>query len=420
MEVRMISEEALKRLHDLGLTSPPDTQRFREHADPGPDCSVWGHPERDSPADGTVHYAPLERIDPLASHPAATLSVANAEIGERPPDWGVIERRIPNVRRYAPEQFESGEPTEITEYLAWYRPFHFEPQDQWGIYFREMGIFKVARALTPLAEPSSGWPTLNELLDRAKELLHHHEAFHHVTEVAATSLEFIDAEAPAGSQGGRYLPYFYTHYEPWITRFDPERPIEEALANAYAYSRPKRGMKKAARRFMRSQPAGYSDFERYLGEHTDFRVGLGRLHGLLRGKGDVSTSPLETLFDLAPLPVVTAGVPTYLVRDIGHPDYALGFRAAFARTRQKRDRQLEKDLKGRKDWVRLVNRFQDKLVVGTTPGVDFEHMCGSWYRAKLDDGLRLILIIESDGLTVHLHRALAHDKYERFRDLHCR
>lgn len=414
----MISVEALRRVHELWLPDRPNEPKAPWLNDDEllEEPAVWGHPGFEQGA--WLQPRRAERIDPLSCHPATQLTVANEELGDQPPNWPEIESRLPEVGLYGrlhdPRYDGDLEPTEL---LAWYRPFHFAPQERWGIYFREVGIFKVARALSS-APPKGSSSTLNELLAQAKMLLHLHEAFHHITEVAATAIEFIESDSGRPSRQSRYLSYFHQDYLRHLLGPDKRQPLEEALANAYAYNRLTRGLKGRAAAFMGSQPSGYSDFARYKGEHTRFRAGLSDLHGRLRGQPGGIASPMESLFDLAPLPTVTQGVPTYLIREVADPDYALGFSTRFSFDKQVRDQSLEKDLKNKSDWARSVERFQTKLDAGTTPGVDFEWMCRDLFRAKLDDGLRLIL--ETAGSKVHLKRALNHKHYERYRKRVCR
>jgi hypothetical protein len=115
--------------------------------------------------------------------------------------------------------------------LAFYRPFHFSPHEQWGIYIM---VEPLVRHCDVLYHSFGGqlaafnWETLMGCL--LFEVFHH-EFFHHLTECAATSFEI----ASAGF--GKPKPIYSNYFD----KTDgvgphPDHPLEEALANAYAYN----------------------------------------------------------------------------------------------------------------------------------------------------------------------------------------
>ena len=116
--------------------------------------------------------------------------------------------------------------------IAFYRPFHLEPVDRWGIYIfvdRLLTYAEGVRAVAPL------YPGLSKELFLHLVLfeMFHHEFYHHLVESAATVLEILSDAGDTPFSG--YLAYrraVHANGFPW----HPHQPLEEALANAYAYN----------------------------------------------------------------------------------------------------------------------------------------------------------------------------------------
>jgi len=103
----------------------------------------------------------------------------------------------------------------------------------------------------------------------------HHEFFHHLTESTATTVELI--LAACGQQRPVYVDYWSRRYSSQLPAH-PHEPLEEALANAYAYnsltfiSRVKAGYKTMAvklyqevvKRYWHTEPRGYREAEHYI------------------------------------------------------------------------------------------------------------------------------------------------------------
>jgi hypothetical protein len=165
------------------------------------------------------------------------------------------------------------------EAMAFYRPFHFPPFNQWGIYLLIGPLLDYHRQLLSQTQ---------ELQLFSSEVLMHlivfeifnHEFFHHLVESTATTLEILLA-AQNNPQ-----PIYLRHRQQQITNTfcHPHAPLEEALANAYAYnalgfiSRIKLGYKtvtvkvyqKAIERHWRFEPAGYCYAGNYIkGNYID-------------------------------------------------------------------------------------------------------------------------------------------------------
>lgn len=154
--------------------------------------------------------------------------------------------------------------------IAFYRPFHLLPWDEWGIYFHARNL---SSFLNEMSELSLRFRSLHR--DVLKEFvlfeIFHHEFFHHIVESTITTIELILAEI-CGDLRDLYLNYRIT---PSLHVNDP---LEEALANAYAYnsfsfiSRVTFGFKKISvshyqdvmKRYWPREDAGYRDAINYI------------------------------------------------------------------------------------------------------------------------------------------------------------
>ena len=186
--------------------------------------------------------------------------------------WGVVQNPASSVRTLAWNKLPA-------EAMAFYRPFHFPPFAQWGIYL----------LIGPLLHYHYGLVSANPTLKVfSQETLMHlilfeifnHEFFHHLVESTATTLELIFA-----SQGTPQPVYLRHRRQQARNEFKhPHAPLEEALANAYAYnalgfiSRIKAGCKTASIKAYQhaivnhwsSEPDGYRHAGFYKGgEYVD-------------------------------------------------------------------------------------------------------------------------------------------------------
>lgn len=165
--------------------------------------------------------------------------------------------------------------------IAFYRPFHFEPFEEWGIYIYIDKLVDYCKAiLMSLAGNLALFSDLRDIMSCVLFEIFHHEFFHHIVESAATTIEIVTANY---AQEGRpyyrdYLRNKYRDVDNGKIGVHPDDPLEEALANAYAYnsfsfySRVKFGYKVAAieaykkilKRVWRKEPRGYCYAERYI------------------------------------------------------------------------------------------------------------------------------------------------------------
>jgi len=157
--------------------------------------------------------------------------------------------------------------------MAFYRPFHFPPSDQWGIYLMINPLLEYYLRLLKNS---------NRLNLFSPEILMHlvlfeifnHEFFHHLVESTATTVEIL--LAAMDKPRSVYLKFKENQAKNSFEHL--HAPIEEALANAYAYnslsfiSRIKAGFKTAnIRAYQKAiiqhwplEPEGYRYAEHYI------------------------------------------------------------------------------------------------------------------------------------------------------------
>lgn len=119
--------------------------------------------------------------------------------------------------------------------MAFYRSFHFAPYGEWGIYLYVDELTAYCETLYGSMTGKIQSFTLDTLMVCVLFEIFHHEFFHHIVECAATTLELL---SPAfGPPRSFYLDYKHHQYE-IADRVGPHphKPLEEALANAYAYN----------------------------------------------------------------------------------------------------------------------------------------------------------------------------------------
>lgn len=161
------------------------------------------------------------------------------------------------------------------ERLAWYDTFR---QPTWGITIRSAAIEMVAHVLR--SNTAHDWPERTAV---AVEMLYRHEYAHFLFDVAASTLEDFEGRP-------LWLPFHLSPLNrPWSKR-------EEALCNAFAYNRVKRGWKTSVAAFMRQQPDGYCDFQNFT-KRDAFTAGVEQhlysmVYGSAQGIGTKNWRPL--------------------------------------------------------------------------------------------------------------------------------
>lgn len=117
--------------------------------------------------------------------------------------------------------------------IAFYRPFHFEPVDQWGVYIFVNELMRYLQSLKQSLGTLAAFP--EQVLATAVIFdVFHHEFFHHLVECAATSIEVV-WPAPHGQPVPVYMNYLRATWRASLGEHEHD-PLEEALANAYAYN----------------------------------------------------------------------------------------------------------------------------------------------------------------------------------------
>lgn len=179
--------------------------------------------------------------------------------------------------------------------LAYYLPFHFY-RTRWGIYIRASGVLALARRLSPVSvDPAA--------IAAAHLVLLEHERCHFVCEYGASRTEAV-------CDASRYHEYF---------RNRPASEFEEALANADAFRAllrtcPRFGPTLA--RWMKTQPAGYRDFDLCLPPQvrSSWRRAAALMNAPTNSPATATRAlpPAEFLFRA----VRQSTVPTYWVHDI--------------------------------------------------------------------------------------------------------
>lgn len=180
--------------------------------------------------------------------------------------WRTIQSSFNNIRELEHTRLPA-------DAMAFYRPFHFPPFDQWGIYLLIEPLLSYHQKLKAIA-CNTGLFSEEVLIHLVLFEIFHHEFFHHLTESAATTIEIL--QAAIGRPKQIYLDYKKRQYDAKIDY--PHSPLEEALANAYAWnslgfiSRVKLGYKtsivklyqKVIEKHWRYEPAGYRDAAFYI------------------------------------------------------------------------------------------------------------------------------------------------------------
>ena len=211
--------------------------------------------------------------------------------------WQAMKHKKSIVRQLSFQRLPS-------DAMAFYRPFHYPPFDQWGIYLLIGPLLRYHSQLTiSLKKLKIFTPEI--MMHLILFEIFHHEFFHHMAESTATSIEIICASI--GFPKSIYLKY--------RTRLNnnkidyPHTPLEEALANAYAYNslsficRIKAGYKtstvklyqKAIEKYWNIEPPGYKDAKSYINSGYI----AGGAHLLAQMMGTKNAYPVPSLMKLS-------------------------------------------------------------------------------------------------------------------------
>ncbi len=185
--------------------------------------------------------------------------------------------------------------------MAFYRPFHFEPFEEWGIYLYIEKLVSYCEMLYSAVSKRSEIFTLDTLLSYVLFEIFHHEFFHHIVECAATTLEILSPSL--GSSQPLYINYRLHKYESErMVGIHEHKPLEEALANAYAYnslsfiSRVEAGYKmelvkhyqKFLEQYWHTEPPGYRNAGCYT--YANYMEGAGHLMSMLLASSNIDAA----------------------------------------------------------------------------------------------------------------------------------
>ena len=217
------------------------------------------------------------------------------EIKEEGEQEGVF--RFPTEGELNTQQIDQLIENQGTDALAWYRPFHMEPQEKWGITILDRGIWYVARKLAAelYSAPYDDEDAIMHCRDIAKDFLYYHEMFHFKVELAATVMEKINPNEAL--YAGYWKPQ--TNREWFGSEVKSHRkvkaPLEEALANSYALHKVcseisgterRSKVKNAIMQFMEMQPDGYKHAENFPYNWKKWKRGMNELLDKLLNQED--------------------------------------------------------------------------------------------------------------------------------------
>jgi predicted RNA binding protein YcfA (HicA-like mRNA interferase family) len=261
------------------------------------DCPPWPEkPLEDDEELEEINWSnlfPTKRLSPGDGN----LSTHEGSLVDLPPDWRELGRDPWNpdldrtFTKLIEETLGTGKPGDDASFggwdiCAWYQPVHFHGHD-WGIFIREQCLFNISLQIAAFLDPSAvrGVPVnllAKALLRAATCTLFLHEHFHHKVECLGIRLYVVEKKS-------RYVDYFRQIYR---NKQDPDKILEEALANADSYNRisdPPYSLwlppcfRDAVRTWMlwnfKLSPPGYDQAGRFI--NTAFNRGENRLHGYM-------------------------------------------------------------------------------------------------------------------------------------------
>ena len=262
--------------------------------------------------------------------------------------------------------------------LAWYRSFHWDPPEKWGIYIPVSSIYYLARNFDPNVDASR----FLHLINRAFKVLVIHECFHYVVDMAAAVLESADS-----FRHNIYAPYSLDRRSP-----------EESVANAWTLSKHLSPYHRQVKNFMDHQPPPYTQFRDFSG--VGLTDGLRRIaERLVTGAGG-NVEPIEHIFNLDDKVLKKSRIPIYILPDDAVPQdspYFLGFAPRFDLNCVIKSDRFEKSLRKLRKGFPVVEKMLDKALDtlthgSSTGGLRFKKMEGpnDKYEFRLNQGLRVI------------------------------
>lgn len=185
--------------------------------------------------------------------------------------------------------------------IAFYRPFHFSTGREWGIYFDIEALLNYTQQIWSEMNGKVATFDYQSLLTACLCEVFQHEYFHHISECAATTLEIVL------HQTGQRRPIYIEYSRQRFRNEHLHSPLEEALANAYAYnsltflSRMKAGLRTtrikvlqtAISQHWHTEPPGYRDAANYISWR--YVRGAGELLQLMLSPSDCPSVAVELI-----------------------------------------------------------------------------------------------------------------------------
>jgi hypothetical protein len=198
--------------------------------------------------------------------------------------------------------------TSIFETCAWYTSYHYSASD-WGMHIYEDCLIKSAKHIKKYHNYKK-----EDCVLAAFIMIFCHELFHHLTDIAITSMELIKSD-----------PNIYIEYSKNVYKVDfnkqPYGALEESLANRYLFGRYKscKLNKHYLNNLLKREPIGYKHFDKYIGK----KFTEGRRHLLNQAfeckSPSIAKLPYEHIYPLLDHKNFAIGIkmPVYLHRKKG-------------------------------------------------------------------------------------------------------
>lgn len=243
------------------------------------------------------------------------------------------------------------------DHLAWYRSFHYKPTEkwEWGIYITDYGLYYLASHVFRNLKSKHSL-SVRDLISLSAKLLFNHEFFHYITDIASTVIEAQSS----------FMDLYYQEYtnQVYLNPKTSDEPLEEALANAFAYKkRYLQGAKELIRNFMDNQPKGYRAYGKFL-SNNDFANGRRQLaKSILTAQTSYNSHlPLEILFDYQLREIKQTDVPIYLVSSLIDSPFSIMSFSNIPRNLVDKTDKFERDLEKLSRSIPKINSIlEDKL-----------------------------------------------------------
>ncbi|GGM40533.1 hypothetical protein GCM10011351_28380 [Paraliobacillus quinghaiensis] len=342
---------------------------------------------------------------------------------DNPPIWIDVE----NLENFPDWNYQNNKAeTEGMEALAWYRSFHFTPQNNWGIYITESGIYSLASKVFYHNKLQNKHGRIFNIIDYVKlayHLLLLHETYHFFTDLAATTLELSNQE--------KKIPNYYLNYFYHVYQRSANGPLEEALANAFAYTRffdtitmnsmdsiSRKKVNQSMRGFMKNQPAGYRNFEQFITRNSFEQANSDLVATILRTSPSRGIPPYENILNPTMRGIRKYNIPVYIVKDAPKSSYGIKFVQSIPNSSifetSRFQKEYKKIQKKRSDMIKAYKKSKGQLNTDVSlNSLNFEKLtgCDKTFTFRINDDYRVSLI--QKGGNWHFLRIGSHDDIYR-------